>query len=75
MYSINLIIIQWNIWVQGNKIIILGLNAQVSHLLSFINREFNISLRGRYTDLSDSDLDDRVREVVEGNYELGAESV
>ncbi|ROI15247.1 hypothetical protein DPX16_1400 [Anabarilius grahami] len=38
-------------------------------------REFSISLRDRYTDLSDSDLDNRVREVVGGNDELGAESV
>lgn len=44
-------------------------------MLSSINREFSISLRDRYTDLSDSDLDNRVREVVGGNDELGAESV
>uniref|UniRef100_A0A8C2AGH5 Integrase catalytic domain-containing protein n=2 Tax=Cyprinus carpio TaxID=7962 RepID=A0A8C2AGH5_CYPCA len=38
-------------------------------------REYRISLRDRYTDLSDSDLDNRVRELVGGNDELGAESV
>nr|XP_055037085.1 uncharacterized protein LOC129424440 [Misgurnus anguillicaudatus] len=38
-------------------------------------RKFSISLRDRYTDMSDSDLDNQVRELVGGNDELGAESV
>ncbi|KAI7810722.1 Pol polyprotein [Triplophysa rosa] len=38
-------------------------------------RKFNISLRDRYTNLSDSDLDNLVRELVGGNDELGAEAV
>ncbi|XP_026064456.1 uncharacterized protein LOC113047310 isoform X2 [Carassius auratus] len=38
-------------------------------------RKYNISLRDRYSNLSDSDLDNLVREVVGGNDELGAEAV
>ncbi|RXN38427.1 hypothetical protein ROHU_001117 [Labeo rohita] len=38
-------------------------------------RKYNISLRDRYSNLSDSDLDNLVREVVQGNDELGAEAV
>ncbi|KAA0724141.1 hypothetical protein E1301_Tti020079 [Triplophysa tibetana] len=38
-------------------------------------RKFNISLRDRHTNLSDSDLDNIVRELVGGNDELGAEAV
>lgn len=40
-----------------------------------VNRKYNISLRDRYSNLSDSDLDNLVREVVGGNDELGAEAV
>ncbi|XP_041912141.1 uncharacterized protein LOC121677456 [Alosa sapidissima] len=43
-------------------------------ILSF-NRQYNLSLRGRYTSLSDSELDDRVRQVITGNDELGSEAV
>ncbi|CAM4556585.1 unnamed protein product [Leuciscus chuanchicus] len=38
-------------------------------------RKYNISLRDRYSNLSDSDLDNLVREVVGGNDELGAEAL
>lgn len=66
--NINLIyIIEENL-----STIILGFNPWVSLLLFSINREYRISLRDRYTDLSDSDLDNRVRELVGGNDELGA---
>ncbi|XP_072558004.1 uncharacterized protein [Paramormyrops kingsleyae] len=38
-------------------------------------RQFNLSLQSHYTNLTDSDLDERVQEVVNGNDELGVESV
>lgn len=47
----------------------------MSRGLFSINRKFNISLRDRYSNLSDSDLDNLVRELVRGNDELGAEAV